>query len=270
MKHYVSKILKIISILYMGFPVFYITGSALLFDVSVSGCGQMLLSPWYYVLSILAISVGYGFWEVKRWAWHFFLLANAMIIYANALMAFVYGESHHQVIAFLFSIAMITLLIYEVAREIRVPYFFPKIRWWESDPRYRLSVPVSITRLSGENFAADILDLSMGGCFVKLRTDVSQDERVKLSFVVFGTQLDLDGFVVWRTRSTVTHPKGVGVKFQPVNRAQKRSLRVVNVRLKKIADLYRRSRYLVNQEEFLKRLHELESQPLEKTRKNAV
>jgi hypothetical protein len=64
--------------------------------------------------------------------------------------------------------------------------------------------------------------------------------------------------VVWRTQSTVTHPKGVGIKFRLESKQQRRVLRQITTRLRKIASLYRRSRYLMSQDEFLKRLDELE------------
>ena len=85
-----------------------------------------------------------------------------------------------------------------------------------------------------------------------------QGELVEMSFKVFGLAVDCKGTVVWRTQSTVTHPKGVGIKFSLETRPQKRVLRQINGRLRKIASLYRRSRYLMNQDEFLKRLDELE------------
>ena len=52
---------------------------------------------------------------------------------------------------------------------------------------------------------------------------------------------------------------GIGVKFGPMERQQKRALRVVNQQLKKIAMLYRRWRYIKNQKEFLEQLEKLQS-----------
>jgi Tfp pilus assembly protein PilZ len=104
----------------------------------------------------------------------------------------------------------------------------------------------------------EILDLSLGGCFVKLRSGLRRDELIQLDFTVFGLMVQVHGAVVWCTQSTVTHPKGVGVKFSLENRAQKRVLRRINQRLKKIASLYKRQRYLLNQDEFMKRLEQLE------------
>ncbi len=269
MKQYISKILKSVSILYMGFPILYIPVAAVFFDVSAKTCGSVLLSLKYYVLSFAAAMVGYALWEMKRWAWYLFVIVNVLIVYENSLMAFHYGESLHPVLAFLFSVLTVLLLTYQVGREIRVPYFFPKIRWWETDPRYRLSVPVTVTRSTGALLSADIMDLSRGGCFIKLRNELGQDEEVALSFTVFNIPLKCEGVIVWRTRSTVTTPKGVGIKFTDLGRAEKRSLRVVSNRLKKVSALYRKSRHLMNQEEFLRKLEEIEAGLADKPKPSA-
>ncbi|MGZ3709071.1 MAG: PilZ domain-containing protein, partial [Bdellovibrionota bacterium] len=131
-------------------------------------------------------------------------------------------------------------------------------RWWESNPRYRLSVPVRLS--SGENqIEGEILDLSAGGCFIKLRHELTQDQAVGVQFRVFAHDLDCKGTVVWRTQSTVTHPKGIGIKFEQLPRTQRRTLRLITKRLRKISAFYGRSRYLMNQEDFLKHLEELEA-----------
>lgn len=243
----------------MGFPIFYLVAITLLFDLPAASIASILLSPKFYILSILAMAVGYGFWEMKRWSWYLFVLANAGIAYMNISFSSDYGTSKHQWMALTISLAALFLLTVRVAREIRVPYFFPSIRWWESNPRYRLAVPVLLHRQGHDALQAEILDLSLGGCFIKFRGGIGQDEPVQLSFCVFGIRMNCRGVVVWRTQSTVTHPKGVGIKFGEMNRDDRRSLRLINARLKKIAQFYKKSRYLLNQEEFLRRLAELET-----------
>ncbi|MCM2276884.1 MAG: PilZ domain-containing protein [Oligoflexia bacterium] len=259
MKNYTSKFLKSVAIFYLGFPVFYIVVSALLFDVPASRCLGILLSPGYYLLSIFAILVGYALWEMKRWSWYGFVTVNILVVYENAVIASEVGETHHKLAAFFFSVFLLLLMGYRVSKEIRVPYFFPKIRWWESNPRYRLTAPVRLTKKGGAAMDGQILDLSLTGCFIKLRGDLQQHDAVDLAFTLFGFLVECQGVVVWRTQSTVTHPKGVGVKFLPLLRPQRRALRQIVQRLRKIARLYRRSRYLLNPEEFLRRLQEIET-----------
>jgi Tfp pilus assembly protein PilZ len=269
-KQHSSRFLKSIAWLYLAFPLSYLVSCAIFFDVPAWACFKILLSPSYYLLSALAVAAGYGFKEMKRWAWYAFVSANILIGYENALVVNEFGETHYKGIAFSLSVVFLVLVIYRVSREIRVPYFFPRIRWWESDPRYRLSVPVSLKRAErAEPAGADIMDLSVGGCFIKLRSELSQDEKVMLDFTVFQIPLSCEGTVVWRTQSTVTHPKGVGVKFLPMDKNQRRALKMITQRLKRISTFYRRSRYLLNQEEFVKKLQELETMPIRPKKRHA-
>lgn len=260
MKEYRTRFLKSVSIFYLGFPLFYILISALLFDIPGSSLLRILLSPSYYLLSMLGVMVGYGLWEVLRWSWYLLIGVNFLIAYHNAILVNEYGTTHHKFVSYLASLAVLFILSLRVSREIRVPYFFPKIRWWESNPRYKLSVPVKVIRQEGMEIQGDIMDLSIAGCFIKLRSDLKQHESLKLHFVIFNIPVECHGVIVWRAQSGVTTPKGIGVKFLPLSRLQKRSLRQVTHRLKRIANFYRRSRYLLSQDEFLKRLRELESE----------
>jgi hypothetical protein len=261
LKRYTSRFFKSLALFYVSFPLAYILIVAVLFDVSAAACLRILLSPLYYFVAFVAVVAGWGLLEMRRWAWYWFVTANILIAYETALWANDYAETHHQILAFLAVVAGLMLALFRVAREVRVPYFFPRIPWWESDPRYRLSVPVSITFPRGEPIQGEILDLSLGGCFIKVRAEVYQDEAVQVEFMVLGQKLRFPGTVVWRTQSTVTHPKGVGVKFTGIDRRGKRTLRGVTRKLMRATKLSRKKRHLVNQEAFLKKLEKKPEDP---------
>src|SRR5690606_23606472 len=156
----------------------------LLFNISGARSSKIFFSFSYWLLSFTGIAVGYGFKEMTRWAWSIFLLNTLLVAYANALIAFRYSESNNPFLAFLFSIAVLAGLVVRLGNEIRVPYFLPRIRWWETNPRYKLVVPAKV-ELSQSGFEGEILDLSMGGCFIKTRMDVSQNERILVHFELF-------------------------------------------------------------------------------------
>jgi hypothetical protein len=252
----------------MGFPIAYVVIAALLFDMTFASCIHLLLSPMFYIVSLIAVFSGWGLWEMHRWAWYILSVANIAILYQTAVVMNQYSESHQRLTAFLLSVLTILLLFLRVSKEIRVPYFFPKIRWWESDPRYRLAVQSEITRkVSEEKLNGEILDLSTTGCFIKTRIELKTDEPISVQFELFKLPVQCDGIVVWKSGSTVTHPKGVGVKFSSPERQAKRHLRMMTKRLKAIAQLYRTSRYLVTSEEFGRKLEELESRSFTKKKK---
>lgn len=258
LKRYSTKFLRTAAYAYFFFPLVYLLATIILFDVPLAHVVKILLSPTFYIFSLTGILTGYGLFEMRWWAWYVFLANQVLMVYTNAVISSSFGESHHKAIAFFVAVFFSGLFIFRVARELRVPYLLPKIRWWENDPRYRLSAPVEIHRESGQEIKGDVLDVSMGGCFIKLRDDLMQDESVQLTVHIFGMNVKLVGSIVWRTQSAVTHPKGVGVKFGPHTKNERRALKAITLRLKKIAYLYRSSRYLMSRDEFSKRMEDLQ------------
>jgi hypothetical protein len=144
-------------------------------------------------------------------------------------------------------------MVYLVGREIRVPYFFPRIRWWESDPRYKLSVQTKVAREDKTELEGEIMDLSLSGCFVKTHAYFVPDELVTLDFSLFERSLRCSGRVVWRSESTVTHPKGIGVKFEALNKETIYCLKQAVQKLKKLARVYSQLTRERNWQEYLQR-----------------
>ena len=258
-KHYTSRFYKVIAGILLGAPLLHLGFAAILFDVPLHSCVTILLSPFYYVVTFVSVAAGYGLWETQRWSWYVFIVAQVLITYENAIIVSSYAESHHKVFAFVISLLIQALFAVRVGQEIRVPYFFPKIRWWESNPRLKLSVPTKLRREDLSEVSGSILDISLMGCFVKTREDLKIDEKVTVVSSLYGQDFAIVGSVVWCTQTAVTHPRGVGVKFDFLSKTQRRSLRLITHQLKRISSLYRRSRYLMSQEDFLKELDRLES-----------
>lgn len=250
----------------MSFPILYLGISAIWFDIPASQCLKILISPFYFLLSALAVLAGYGLWEMKRWAWYVLIFVQLALVYSNAFLVVNFGESEHKLPAYLLSIAVLFVLTYWVGKEVRVPYFLPRIRWWESNPRYKLQVSAKIHRREGEPIDGEIMDLSTGGCFVKIRSELKDHEEVRIAFQVFGLEIESTGHIVWRSQSSVTHPKGIGIKFDAIDRPFRKRLKLVTQRLRKIATFYRTSRYLISPEEFMRRYEELQSVDLSKYR----
>ena len=263
-KRYITRFLKSIALFFLLFPVVYIILVAILFDIPLHSCATILLSPFYYIVSFCALTAGYGLWEMRRWSWHWFIAAQILVTYENAIFIVNYATSHHKILAYLLSLVLQVIVYFRVRQEVQVPYFFPRIRWWESNPRYRFSFPVTVAHKTngGENsnsisLAGEVLDLSVAGCFVKLRNDLAEDEIVLLTAKLYGHDISCEGVIVWLSTSTVTSPKGIGVKFVNLNREQKRSFRLMVRNIKKISTLYRRYRYW-DPDEFNRRLEEIE------------
>lgn len=258
MKRYASGTLRGIAIGYMAFPVSYLICAALLYQMPLAQCGRLLLSPWYYLFSLLGMITGLGLWGLHRWSWYLLVTLHFLALYSNAILLAEFSESPQKLAAYAISVIIVGLLTFRIHREIRVPYLLPRIRWWESDPRHRLSLKASIRRMNAEKgIPSDCLDLAWSGCFLKTRQDFKADETVLVQIEAFGLTLQCAGAIVWRTQSSVTVPKGIGVKFVAVPKEQKRAFKLALAQIRRINRHYRSSRYLLSQEDYFKRLEDL-------------
>lgn len=205
-------------------PVLYPIWLGIWFEVAGSKIISLFLSPIYWFVLFLCVLSGYGMWEMKRWSWYVFLSANLFVVYQNAFVAATYGNSERAPVAFLTGVLGIFLIMVRVGKELRVPYFLPNIRWWESDPARKVLIPVSM-KIQEKKYEAEIMDISLSGCFIKCPDDFPLDERIDISFTLFGSPIECNGTIVWLAASTVTHPKGLGVKFGLHGKVYRRKLR---------------------------------------------
>ena len=88
-------------------------------------------------------------------------------------------------------------------------------------------------------YKGDIMDISSSGCFIKTKDPLKVDQTILVKFALFDHKFDLDGKVVWRTESGVTHPKGVGVKFLNLDRPQAAELRETVKKLRSLSRRYK-------------------------------
>jgi hypothetical protein len=225
MKSYQSKLLKYMGTGLLGFPVWYLLLTVTFFNIPASNILDVLFSPFYYFVSFWVVLAGYGLREMHRWAWYVLVFSMSLVVYQNFVLILNYSENQHGALTFLISFIGMGLFLYWIAKEIRVPYFFPRIKWWESDLNPQFSTEAWIEFPNGKKIKGQILDFSVSGCFIKSKEDFESNTEIQLQFKLFGEDIFCNGVVVWITKGAVTHPKGIGVKFSELAKDQKRLLR---------------------------------------------
>lgn len=217
----------------IGFPVFYIIFASLFFELNSRGALSILLSPLFYIASIFWIYTGFGFRKMQKWSWYTCAFAQVFTTYLNAICLLNYSESGIKALLFFWTL-LIQFYVHLVARrEIRVPYLFPEIRWWESGIAGMTHIQVEVERTEKDKASGQILDISGRGCFLKCPIEFNSFEKIKLQGTFLNHTIDLPGVVVWNARSTVTHPKGVGIKFFGLDRKKKKRLQIMIKRFHK-------------------------------------
>jgi Tfp pilus assembly protein PilZ len=248
-----SKKLRFLSYFWISLPVLFLVHAKLNLGLPAEGIVRLILSPGFWIMTAITITAGYGFLKLRWYGWYVFIFSNFFITYETAIALAYHSQSQLKMVLFFTTLLIQMVSLYFIRKEIRVPYFFPRIRWWESDPRYKLSVQTRIVKADKTEFEGEIMDLSLGGCFVKTHAYFGPDEAIELHFNLFDRSVKCNGDVVWRTESKVTHPKGIGVKFSTIEREALQSLKQATKKLKKLNRVYSQLTRERNWQEYLER-----------------
>lgn len=224
-----------------SFPLTYILFLATFYNLQISRMVWMIFTAPYIVHSVLALWTGWALFRLRPYAWHLFVVHTFLAITEQFYVAIVYSERNSKAIPVALSVMSFIGILAFLKKELRVPYFNPRIAWWESDPRYKISVPVNITN-SDHLYQGEIMDISASGCFIKSKAPLKIEQMVNLKFKLFDHEFHCPGRIVWRTEMGVTHPKGVGVKFSEIDRDLQLVLKDTVKKLSNLSTKYRRMR----------------------------
>jgi len=139
----------------------------------------------------------------KRWSYWGYLVCLGLIFLGN-VYAFWTNMTLWSFV-FLVGILLVDFLAvaYFVVPSVRSVYFDPRLRWWETAPRYSLSLDGRINEQNGI-----IKNISIGGLFIEAWSGFEQNQKVELEWTFENQQLKVPGRIVFR------NTKGYGVQFQ--------------------------------------------------------
>jgi hypothetical protein len=113
------------------------------------------LDPAPAVISTLLCLAGLAILFVRRWAWWLGMIAlSSLCIYNIALISYSFADD--PVTRLLATIGSFLLLILLFYSDFKKPFFNQRMRWWETDPRFKVSIPVKIQGLPAQALLVDI------------------------------------------------------------------------------------------------------------------
>ncbi len=255
---FVSRKVRMIAAVLCSFPLTFILYGILVLGFNTEGLIRVLLSPLYWLIAVLAVYAGVSMLWHLWYAWHLYVFVNILINYFIAIMLLVGSVSSSRTGVFIISTLLQLLALSVVTREFRVPYFLPRIRWWETDLRRKLSIHVRILRDTQEHplwIEGEILDISPKGCFIKTHVNFLPQETLQLEFSLFEKSIECQGEVITRASSAVTHPKGIGVRFLELDREANQHLKSASKQLKQLSKHYAQLNREKNWQDYLEREH---------------
>ena len=186
--------------------------------------------PYDILFVILFPVAAYGIYKVRPWGWYLVVSHLVFLFIANILLALKFGRLDQQMLIQL-NLLLIFFLWFFLRSSVRSPFHNPALRWWERQHnRYGTTFQVVLHSESGDAITADGVDLSMGGCFIKLAEDqnVALNDPVELELRYEDFEpLCTKGRIAWVTAASELNPKGAGVAFSRTDRANRLLLKSI-------------------------------------------
>lgn len=103
----------------------------------------------------------------------------------------------------------IALVAYFLIPAVRRIYFDPRLRWWETKPRYKVDYQAQVL-FDGKTTTGEISNLSEGGVFVKLKNGPADNEKVSVQFDDSGKTYKIEGLAIHHEN---LKSMGTGIRF---------------------------------------------------------
>jgi hypothetical protein len=167
-------IIIVLSIIYLLSPLFIIFQSSIIHNLPIIGYNSIF---YFVLITDLLVLIIYpvcavSIFLVKKWGWFTFIFSSLYLIIYNIIVYSLNPRYNIFIILFYNIILTVAAFIF-FRKNVIAPYFNPRLRWWETDTRYRidLSCGILIDKIIEKKFDkksvhADILDISKTGSFI--------------------------------------------------------------------------------------------------------
>lgn len=206
--------LIVIALLHILSPIGNIIINSHLAHVSIAVYIKALFAPeeLYRTFIFLFIPVIGGFliYVCKKWSYYLYLaLMTIPFIYSYYSWQ---SQPNQNLGVYLILFYLINLLVvgYFVLPQVRLVYFDPRLRWWETKPRYKTEFETQIKWVD-KSSKGEIKNISEGGIFVQTDLLINVNGRVSLTFNYNNVVHSFSGEVVYINKNST--PIGYGISL---------------------------------------------------------
>lgn len=178
------------------------------------------VSPKIWALNLLVFTAGLGLLWVRSWS-----LFLAFCAVGSALFYTTLNYQHYLLGPFLLGVMILVsmgLLALLIQKDFRKPYLNPRLRWWETSPRYRSDIVVQIRHANSKTpIKATLLDISRSGALVQSsdKSEISIGDHLHLEF---SPELEIAAKV-----ARLKEDHSFGVEFNVKGLAERKSIKTL-------------------------------------------
>lgn len=196
---------------------------------------RQLLSLFY--LFILPPIMGVSAYAMKKWSYYVFVAGATWMLFHN------FGLVREGNIALSYAIAIyignVGFVSYFLLPRVHAPYMNPKLRWWESKPRFLVDWPCRVSSASdSESLSCRVQDFSEGGVFVTSSDAIAMEQVIELRMSTPSSEI-----LTLKAKPVFSRPVqnglGFGLQFVDLDKTTTKRLSMVSKELKKSGVAFR-------------------------------
>lgn len=159
----------------------------------------------------------------KKWSYYLYIALMTLPFYFSFVEYLRKSTPLMAVALILFFVVNIVVVGYFLLPAVRRLYFDPRMRWWETKPRYQADFQCQV-EFKDQQHWVEIKNISEGGAFLETSADFSEGDSLKLFFKDPQGVIALRGDIVYRR---TTAPSGYGFKFDKASSKEPRLHEVI-------------------------------------------
>jgi hypothetical protein len=191
-----------------------------------------LPKPLFFAYVVLPPIAGFFIYICRRWSYWSYVACLGFIFLANVYGFWTSVNWMNFVTLLVVLLADVLAVAYFVVPSVRQIYFDPRMRWWETAPRYVFNIHGFMGSHSGF-----VKNISEGGAFVESQSSYPEGSVVEVTWSFEGESFVVPGKVVYQ-RKQGPSVFGYGVRFDHTPQTQK-GMRLLITRLEKEGKLIR-------------------------------
>jgi hypothetical protein len=204
--------LIVLALLHFLAPVGNIIANSIFANVSVAVYLKALFHHDEMIRTLIFLFIpilgGILIYICKKWSYYLYLVLMVFPFFYSYMSW--QSQPSIELGIYLIAFYLINLLVvgYFILPQVRQVYFDPRLRWWETKPRFKAEFETGFTWVDQKG-RGEIKNLSEGGLFIETDMKMNTMGRIDIDFKYKDVMYNLKGEIVYSKNSNGRHGYGI-------------------------------------------------------------